>query len=191
MKYSHLLFILVSGFFLASCRKVTSAEDLKKIAEMEGRVNDIRNHPPANSADIDLFPFKELAIAYIDFADKFPDAPECPDLLFKAGELYSQELNNLPRAIELFTRDYTEFPQHETAPHALFLKAYLYNNTLRDYVKAEKFYKEFLEKFPNHELAKSARFEIEQMGVPPEELLKRLQENMVNPPSDSAQKPVN
>ena len=185
MKHSHLLFLFIPGFFLLSCQRVTNAENLKKIGELEKTVNEIRNSAPANPAEVDIFPFQELAIAYVDFVDKYPDATEAPDFLFKAGELYSQELNDLPRALDLFTRDYQQYPDHPTAPHALFLKGYLYNNTLHDYKNAELFYKEFLNKYPKHELAKSARFEIEQMGVPADELLRRLQQESGGKAADS------
>ena len=161
-------------FGVVSCNRVTSADDLKRIMEMEKRVNEARLHPPQFAEDINLFPFQELAINYQDFVDKYPEAKECPDLLFKAGEIYSQELGEIPRAIELFTRCYQQFPDQKAAPHALFLIAYLYNNSLKNYERAGENYRLFLEKYPNHELSKSARFEIEQMGISPEKLLKNI-----------------
>ena len=182
MKFFSIFLFSAIAFGLIACKRITSADDLKRIGELEKKVNEVRNHPPQNAEEIDLFPFQELAITYQDFVDKYPDAKECPDLLFKAGEIYSQELGEVPRAIELFTRCYQQFPDQKAAPHALFLIGYLYNNVVKNYDRAGESYRLFLEKYPQHELAKSAQFEIEQMGVSPEALLKSIT-NQSNPDS--------
>lgn len=184
MKQGYFYLFAVLFLFAFGCNKISSKEEVKKIQELEGKVNEARLTPgPKNSE-----PFKKLAESYVNFVDKYPQAPESPDYLFKAGELYSQELGQLDRAIELFSRNYEQYPNHETAAHALFLKAYLFNNSLRDLVNAEKTYKVFLDKYPDHELARSAKFELDQLGIPDDELLRRLQ-GVINGDSVAVEQP--
>ncbi|MCB9231906.1 MAG: tetratricopeptide repeat protein [Bacteroidia bacterium] len=171
MKHKYFYYFAILILLASSCKKISSHDEIRKIEEMEANVNEARLSPGPR----DLEPFRALAEAYVTFVDKYPEAPESPDYLFKAGELYSQELGQLDRSIELFSRNYEQYPNHETASHALFLKAYLYNNTLKDLVNAEKTYREFLRKYPDHELARSAQFELDQLGIPDDELLRRLQ----------------
>jgi hypothetical protein len=53
-------------------------------------------------------------------------------------------------------------------------------NELQKYDEAEKLYEKFLEKFPQSELAPSAKEEIQNIGIPPEEILKRKVKNPNN-----------
>ena len=176
MRKLYYLILLVWGMSaIGSCKKISSQEDINKINQLETEVNAIRSSPRIMDKNLDLTPFTALAEAYLAFADNFPDAPESPDFLFKAGELYSQELTDPKKAISLFSRVFEKYPDSKPAAQSLFLKGYLYNNVLKDLVNAEKAYHQFLESYPNHELAKSATFELDVLGKSEEEILQDLQ----------------
>jgi len=70
---------------------------------------------------------------------------------------------------------YEKYPSDAEAPNALFKCAFILANELEDYDKATKVYKLFIEKYPDHEYAAIAKDELDIMGIPPEDLLKRVQ----------------
>ncbi len=165
---------LIAILALVSCQKISSRQDLEKIQALEKKADENRDAASLGGAALDEKLLDELGTAYLDWADRYPDANETPEFLFRAGELYSNELQDFPKAIEVFEKDYKTYPQHETAANALFFIGYLYNNSLHDLPKAEKYYKEFLEKYPQHNMAKHAKFELESLGMTPDEVFARI-----------------
>lgn len=184
-KYLIALILVITGAaILSGCKKVSSREDLEKIQTLEKQADKEREKLLSGEADTALI--GELGRAYLAYADNYPQAAETPEFLFRAGELYSNDLGNMDNAIETFKRNYQEYPQHETAANALFLIAYLNHNVLQNLVQAEKYYTEFLEKYPNHKMSQTAQFELSHLGKSPEEVFKEF----IKPdpaPSDSIQ----
>jgi tetratricopeptide (TPR) repeat protein len=169
--------LLVSmGWMVAApaCKKVSSRQDLEKIQALEKKADSNREAAGMGAAALDTALLAELGRAYLDWANRYPSAPETPEYLFRAGELYSNELQDFPKAIEVFKRDYQNYPEHATAANALFFIGYLYNNSLHDLGKAEAFYREFLEKYPGHNMAKHAEFELESLGMTPDEVFAKI-----------------
>jgi tetratricopeptide (TPR) repeat protein len=169
-----LLFALVGTLVAAGCKKVSSRQDLEKIQALEKKADSNREAAGTGAAALDSSLLSELGKAYLDWADRYPSAPETPEFLFRAGELYSNELQDFPKAIEVFKRDYQNYPEHETAANALFFIGYLYNNSLHDLQKAEQYYKEFLDKYPSHNMAKHAQFELESLGMTPDQVFAKI-----------------
>jgi tetratricopeptide (TPR) repeat protein len=167
--------VLVTG--MLGCKKVSSRQDLDNIHGLEKKAEENRMQVGQGSAKLNPQLLSDLGAAYVKFADQYPDAPETPEFLFRAGELYSNELNDFGKAIEVFQRNYEKYPEHETAGNALFFVAYLYNNSVHDLIKAEKYYKEFLDRYPNHKMAQSAKFELESLGMPVDAVFEKLMGN--------------
>lgn len=168
-------FILVITLLSATaCKKVSSQEDLQKIRAMEEQLKSNRKENTGQAMRPDNQLLKDLAESYVKFSESYPEAPETPEFMFRAGELYSNELADMPKALSLFEKIYTQYPDHETAPNALFFTGYLYHNTLGDLVKAEKTYKEFIEKYPNHKMTEHAKFELRTLGMPINEVMKQI-----------------
>ena len=186
MKKMHRLFwLLAVTVAFTGCKKVSSRQDLDKIHALEIKADEGRRMTKKGwdpNAD-----FIELGKAYGQFANNYPNAPETPEFLFRAGELYSNELQDPQKAIEMFQLNHERYPEHETAGNALFFVAYLYNNSLHDLAKAEKYYKEFLDKYPDHKLATSAKFELESLGMPVDDVF----EHLVTPDSAESASPTN
>lgn len=159
---------------LYSCDKVGSRKDMDEIEKMEQLADQNREDVINHRSEPDVVLLNQLGEAYIDFADKYKDAPEAPEMLFRAGELYSNELQNMEMALKIFRRNYSEYPEHETAANALFFTGYLYNNSLKDFMNAEKSYKEFLDKYPDHKMARHAEFELSSMGMSVDEVFKKF-----------------
>ena len=154
------------------CKKVNSREDLEKIQSLEKKADGEREKLLSGEADTALI--GELGRAYVSFADNYPQAPETPEFLFRAGELYSNDLGNMDESIRIFKLNYEKYPDHETAANALFLIAYLYHNVLQNLVQAEKYYTLFLERYPVHKMSQTAEFELKHLGQSPEEVFKEF-----------------
>lgn len=169
-----LVSFLIAGSLLTACQKISSRQDLEKIQALEKKADSNRESASKGTDKLDFELLSSLGKAYIDWADHYPAAPETPEFLFRAGELYSNELTDIPKAIEAFKRDYQNYPLHKTAANALFFIGYLYHNSLQDLPNAEKYYKEFLEKYPDHNMAKHAQFELESLGMSPEDVFDRI-----------------
>ncbi len=168
-RFSTIMIATLASLAFVSCQKISSRQDLEKIQALEKQANESRE-----AASLNVSLLQDLGTAYLQWADNYPDAPETPEFLFRAGELYSNELQDFPKAIEVFERDYKNYPEHETAANALFFIGYLYNNSIHDVVKAEQFYKEFIAKYPKHNLAKHAKFELGSLGMSPDELFAKI-----------------
>lgn len=191
MNKTLLFFFLCIATLQVSCKKVSSRQDLEKVRELEKKADESREQAGIGRQEVDKELLRELGASYERFADAYPDAPETPEFLFRAGEVYSNELQDYNKAIEVFDRNYRNYPDHETAANALFFIGYLYNNSVRDLVKAEQYYKEFLEAYPKHNMAPHAEFELKSLGMSVEEVFDQLlQGNDSTGVSDSATVPV-
>lgn len=176
-KLNVIAWLLLVGFVATEtgCKKVSSREDLESIRSLEKKAEEERAEILTGEADTSLL--GELGRSYVAFADNYPEAPESPEFLFRAGELYSNDLGNLPRALQIFQRNYKEYPHHETAASALFLLAFLNHNVLQDLVSAEKYYREFIDAYPQHKMASTAQFELEHLGQSPEEIFRSFDQD--------------
>lgn len=120
--------------------------------------------------------------AYIAFADKYPDDERAPEFLFKAGQglgaIASQkkDMKLHEESIAIFKRIQENYPKHHYAEEALFLSGFVYENHMGDIAKAKATYQEFIEKYPQSELAEDAQFAIDNLGISPEDIIKRAQQ---------------
>ena len=115
--------------------------------------------------------FAPVVAAYEQIAEKFPTSEQSELALFKAAELRTQYLSDVPGSVALYKRYAEAFPAAAKAPTALFMVGYLYNNALLKPDSAAIAYKHFLELYPQNELATSAQFELQSIGKKPEELI--------------------
>lgn len=120
------------------------------------------------------------AIKILEDISRGNDENFSPKALSKLGFIFQQ--NNIPEysydqsqkiAQKYFYQVYERFPKSSLAPKSLFMSAYILANELKQYDEATKQYNLFLEKFPNDELVPSAKIELENIGLSPEEILKR------------------
>lgn len=185
-KTSSLILILLLSLTQVACQKVDSHKDLEKIQELEKLADESRDLVSRGQGSLDTVLLAELGRAYMDFAKNYPQATEAPEYLFRAGEVYSNELKDFRKAIDAFDKNYREYPNHETAANALFFVGYLYNNSLGDLESAEKSYEEFLEKYPDHKLAPDAKFELQSLGMSMEDVFNQLIKQDSTSGTDSA-----
>ncbi|MCW9065762.1 MAG: hypothetical protein OQJ78_05645, partial [Ignavibacteriaceae bacterium] len=65
------------------------------------------------------------------------------------------------------------YPSSEYAPSGLFMAGFISANELNNYEAATIIYQQFLKEYPNNELAASAQAELDNMGLSPEDILKK------------------
>lgn len=111
---------------------------------------------------------------------EFPDSKLAPKALTELATIYQGNLDTSITARESFNRAqkyfkevYDKYPKSEEAPNALFMSAFILANDLHKYDEATITYKLFIEKFPDNPLVQSAKDELDNMGLTPDEILKR------------------
>ena len=154
-------FIIVLLFI--SCSKTTD-QDLLDRAQNEVRDKKIKE-----------------AIADLEsLLKEFPDSKLAPKALVQLGTIYQGQLvknikmrDSFEKAQEYFREVYDKYPDSEEAPNSLFMSSFILANHLYRFKDATAGYKLFMEKYPNNPLVTSAKDELENMGLSPEEILKK------------------
>ncbi|MEZ4685393.1 MAG: tetratricopeptide repeat protein [Bacteroidia bacterium] len=104
---------------------------------------------------------------------------------FKVAELY-ESTGNYTQTIAMLEKLRTEHPKTDRAADALFKIGFIQHNNLNDLQKAEDTYRKFINTYPDHHFADDAQMEIDNLGVSPEEIIRRAQEKAA---ADTAQVP--
>ena len=122
----------------------------------------------------------EAVNSYETLIKEYPDDTLAPDATARLASIYQNkqvknvsETQSLLKSVELFRSIYDKYPKSEQAPMGLFMAGFVEANELNDYDAATKTYNLFLKTFPDHELATSAKEELDNMGLTPEEILKK------------------
>mgnify|MGYP002078752181 CR=1 FL=1 len=171
--------VLLFGYLAAACfMSCGEAATDTTVASAEARYSKLSNpasgEVKASREDLTAA-MQDLAAAYLAFADQHPDAPETPERLYKAAELFQVNLLDVNQALEIYDRIFARYPDHKRAANSLFTKAYVYHNTVHDLDMARASYLQFIEKYPDHELAAHAQFELDNLGLSAREALERIQ----------------
>ena len=113
-----------------------------------------------------------ILIMFLAFFVSFDCSKKLTDKeLLELAQKENSKGNN-EKAIKLYDELIRIHPDSEYSPMALFMIGYINANEIKDYERAKKVYAEFLEKYPTSELANSVKFELENMGKSPDELIR-------------------
>ncbi|HKB84895.1 MAG TPA: tetratricopeptide repeat protein [Ignavibacteriaceae bacterium] len=161
MKY-FILSVLFTGAMLLDGCSSKSADDYMKAAK--------QNVMNKNMT--------EAVSNYQSVVNEFPESPQAPEALFQVATLYQNKMvtnlsdkESFKKAEETFREVYNKYPDDSKAPMALFLSGFILANDLKNFESATSTYNLFLEKYPKHELATSAREELQNMGLSPDQIL--------------------
>ena len=153
-------------FLLAGCSKTSDKGYMDKATENAKNEN-----------------YSEALSSYEKLIEEYPDSKLAPEALVKEAALYhDNKVKNLSKeesikkSAEIFKSVADKYPKSEQAPQSLFMAGFIYANELKDYDAATKVYQLFLEKYPDNELASSAKDELDNMGLTPEQILKKKME---------------
>ncbi len=78
---------------------------------------------------------------------------------------------NPETAVEYFKLFIERFPEHERAHQAQFLIGFTYSEQIADYDSAVEAFQAVIDNYPESDFVDDAEWMIQNMGVPPEELL--------------------
>jgi len=152
---------------MISC-KPSKEKSIEKISALEKELL-------STNISIDTSKAEELIALYKEYVNKFKNDSLAPEYLLKAADI-SMNLSKGQQAVDFLDMILKDFPNYYKLPDCIFLKAYILENQLNDLKNAEKTYKEFLEKYPENAFATSARSAIENLGIPPDVLIKKFEE---------------
>ena len=160
---SALLIILIAFVFI-SCSSKKSDEELFT----EAKTNTEEGKIP------------EAVASYEELLKEYHDSKAAPEALTNLAAIYQNKLvknisetEALVEAAKLFRQIYDDYPESEFAPMGLFMAGFVLANELNMYNEATETYNLFMEAFPDNELAASAKEELDNMGLTPEEILRK------------------
>ena len=158
------LVILLFSVLLIGCN---TNDPAKRIEKLEKQVFS------AEKA-VDPVVASDLVSAYCDFADANPNDAMAPEYLFKAVDV-SMNLNEPQRTIFIIDKLLKDYPEYPRTQAALFVKAFIFETRYGNLNMAKKIYEQYLEMYPDGEFAEACRASIENLGLSPEELVKKFE----------------
>ncbi len=145
---SLIVFIAVGFFLITNCgTKKTKEQFYAEALEFEKKEN-----------------FKEAIATYEQLLKNYPQTNFADSILFKIGQMYSNNLSDFEHAIDAHKRLIKKYPNSKFSAQSLFMIGYHYANSISDTVEARKYYEKFLEQYPEHELAMSVQWELNYLG---------------------------
>ena len=152
---------------LLSCGEKMSVE---KINELESKVF-------AKDAVVSAENVIQLVDAYLLFAKQNPNDQQTPEFLFKALDVaVGVNAEGPQKAIDIADVLIEKYPDFEMTPMALFIKGFVYENMIGDLRNAEMTYRQFIEKYPNSPIVEDVKATLENLGLTPEELIRKFEE---------------
>lgn len=101
---------------------------------------------------------------------EYPEGKNAPAALFMLAQTYNAK-QDFHAAVDSYSAFVKKYPDLNSTPLAMFFIGFIYNNNLQMVDSARVAYQNFIAKFPNHELAASAKFEIDNLGKTPDEII--------------------
>ena len=162
------IFVLLSlALMLLSCGEKMSVE---KINELESKVF-------AKDAVLSSENVIQLVDAYLLFAKQNPNDQQTPDFLFKALDVaVGVNAEGPQKAIDIANILIEKYPDFEMTQMAMFVKGFVYENMIGDLQNAEMTYRQFIEKYPNSPIVEDVKATLENLGLTPEELIRKFEE---------------
>ena len=153
------LTLLALPLFLAACSKPTEGELWDKGVD-------------AQKSDR----FDDALASYQMLLKEYPKGEKVPEALYAIGSIYQNNKRDstnvhFQRAIGAYQRLTKEYPDHPTASSASFMIGFIYNNELKNSDSAKAAYEYYLAHYPSSPMVESARFELQNLGKEPAEIL--------------------
>ena len=92
--------------------------------------------------------FEMAAVTLRRFAELYPENDQAPVVLLQIGDIYRNNLNNYPGAIQTYREFLQKVPDNDRCPEIQILVAKLYRDSLGKPGKASNAYENFLKQYP-------------------------------------------
>lgn len=171
IKSSFTLIFLAVAILLAGCSEGNPKAEIEaQEAALQQIMSDQANSSPGDIKE----GFNKLITAYENFLSDEKNTLDA-DGYFKVAELY-ESVGQYNKTIQMLETLRTKHANTERAADALFKIGFIYHNNLNDLAKAEDTYRKFINKYPEHHFRDDAEMEIANLGVSPEEIIRRALE---------------
>lgn len=156
--------IIAVSLLLAGCVNESVSE---RIARLEKQ---------AFSTDGNVEPqmAEQLVNAYCDFATQYPDDEMSAEYLFKAIDV-SMNFDQPQKTLLIINELAQKYPDYEQTSTAIFVKGFIYETRYNNVEQAKAAYEEYLELYPDGALAPDCRASIENLGLSPDELVRKFE----------------
>jgi outer membrane protein assembly factor BamD (BamD/ComL family) len=122
----------------------------------------------------------EAVMAFEELTNEYPESNLAPEALSQLASIYQSkrvksisETESLKKAVSIFKKIHDEYPNSEYASTGLFMAGFINANELKNYDEATILFKQFLNEYPESDLTASAKAELDNMGLTPDEILKK------------------
>lgn len=133
---------------------------------------------------MDAEDFSGALVNFQKLVDEFPESEHHKFALLKTGELTQGYVDkslskeeSLLKAVKVYTEYQKKYSDDPKAPQALFMIGFIQANELMNEEAAKIAYSKFLKLYPDSEMAQSAKAEIENLGLTPDEILQKKTTN--------------
>ena len=170
---TYVVFCILSYSLLGIISCTTSSRP-QSLEELERSYQEMLNGNPGVDPDTLRAIAQQLGTKYLEQVEKDSLTATASQYLYKAASLYEVGFMDPNYALILYDRLLQNYPNSAHVPEALFKTGFIYHNTLNDLVKAKETFETFIQRFPDHELAVSAQSEIENLGLSPDSILRKI-----------------
>ncbi len=162
--------VLLSVFVVLMMLSCGEKMSVKEVKELESKVF-AKGAKPTKEDVI------QLVDAYILFAEQNPDDVQSPDYLFRALDIaVGENVEGPQKAIDIANVLIEKYPDFEMTQMAMYLKGFVYEDMIGDLQNAEMTYRQFIEKYPNSPIVEDVKATLENLGLTPEELVRKFEE---------------
>ncbi|NOX67010.1 MAG: tetratricopeptide repeat protein [Chlorobi bacterium] len=127
--------------------------------------------------------YSDALVLFEELVNEYPNSEYYQDALLETGQLYQGQVDknisykeSLKKAIQSYRMFYSKYKDDPKAPQTLFMIGFIQANDLGELDSARVTYTKFVELYPDNEIAASARTELENLGLSPDEILaKKIQ----------------
>jgi TolA-binding protein len=113
---------------------------------------------------------------YEQITREHDDAAVAPEAMFRCALIYVNEQKDPVKAATTYELLSEKYPDSEWGHKGLFAAAYTYANEIGNLERAREAYQRYLKQYPDSSMAETAKFELDNLGKSPEELLESLQQ---------------
>jgi TolA-binding protein len=105
-------------------------------------------------------------------AEQYPGHKHSIDAVLSMGKIYTDQFREYDNGIKMFKKVAELYPDSSVTAQAYFMLGFINANYIANEDEARKNYETFLKKFPKHELAGSVQFELDNLGLNADDILK-------------------
>ncbi|PLX32252.1 MAG: hypothetical protein C0600_03200 [Ignavibacteria bacterium] len=153
------LFFLAAALFAAACSSEGASDLMDKARGLEKADNP-----------------EEALPLYEKLYQEHADDDNAPEALFRCAAIYYNTQKDILKAATTYELVSEKYPDSEYGHKGLFIAAFTYANELANYERARTAYEKYLSAYPDSSMTETVRFELENLGKTPEELLESLQQ---------------